>query len=106
MSGPNEVWVLDLTYLRTEEGFLFLALVTDKGSRKIVGCHCAENLAAAGCVRALRMALADLPAEARPIHHSDRGTQYCSHEDAKVMAERGLPISMTEKNPLRGERFG
>ena len=98
VSGPNEVWVIDLTYIRTKEGFLFLALVTDKGSRKIVGYHCAENLEAGGCVRALRMALADLPADARPIHHSDRGTQYCSHEYGNVLAERGLPISMTEKN--------
>jgi transposase InsO family protein len=72
--------------------------VTDKGSRKIVGYHCAENLEAGGCVRALRMALADLPSQARPIHHSDRGTQYCSKEYGQVLAERGLPISMTEKN--------
>jgi transposase InsO family protein len=98
VSGPNEVWVIDLTYIRTQEGFLFLALVTDKGSRKIVGYHCAENLEAGGCVRALRMALAGLPADARPIHHSDRGTQYCSHEYGDVLAERDLPISMTEKN--------
>ena len=53
---PNQVWVVDLTYVRTEEGFMFLALVTDKGSRKILGYHCAENLEAGGCVRALRMA--------------------------------------------------
>jgi putative transposase len=98
VSGPNQVWVVDLTYIRTEEGFMFLALVTDKGSRKIVGYHCAENLEAGGCVRALRMALAELPSQARPIHHSDRGTQYCSHEYGNVLAERGLPISMTEKN--------
>lgn len=95
---PNQVWVVDLTYVRTEEGFMFLALVTDKGSRKILGYHCAENLEAGGCVRALRMALADLPSHARPIHHSDRGTQYCSHEYGRVLAERGLAISMTEKN--------
>ena len=98
VSGPNEVWIIDLTYIRTEEGFMFLALVTDKGSRKIVGYHCAENLETKGCVRALRMALAELPAEARPIHHSDRGTQYCSREYGNVLAERGLPISMTETN--------
>ena len=95
---PNQVWVVDLTYVRTEEGFMFLALVTDKGSRKILGYHCAENLEASGCVRALRMALADLPSDARPIHHSDRGTQYCSHEYGRILAERGLAISMTEKN--------
>ena len=98
VNGPNEVWVVDLTYVRTEEGFVFLALVTDKGSRKIVGYHCAENLETEGCVRALRMALAKLPREARPIHHSDRGSQYCSHEYGSVLARRRLPISMTETN--------
>jgi putative transposase len=98
VSQPNQVWVVDLTYIRTEEGFIFLALVTDKGSRKIVGFDCAENLEAVGCVRALRMALSSLPAGARPIHHSDRGTQYCSHAYVAALSQRGLPISMTEKN--------
>lgn len=95
---PNEVWVADLTYVRTEEGFLFLSLVTDKASRKIVGYHCAESLAARGCASALRMALADLPQGQRPIHHSDRGTQYCSREYGKIAAKGGLRMSMTEKN--------
>jgi putative transposase len=98
VNRPNQVWVVDLTYVRTEEGFMFLALVTDKSSRKILGYHCGENLEASGCVCALRMAMAELPIQARPIHHSDRGTQYCSQEYGKVLAERGLPISMTEKN--------
>lgn len=79
VSGPNQVWVGDLTYLRTREGFMYLSLLTDKGSRKIVGYHCAESLETAGCLQALEMALEDLPAGSRPIHHSDRGTQYCSH---------------------------
>jgi putative transposase len=98
VSQPNQVWVVDLTYIRTEEGFVFLALVTDKGSRKIVGFHCAENLEAVGCVRALQMALSSLPSGARPIHHSDRGTQYCSRAYVAALTKRGLPISMTEKN--------
>ncbi len=98
VSRPEAVWVADLTYVRTEEDFLFLALVTDKASRKIVGYHCGETLEASGCVAALRMALASLPEGARPIHHSDRGTQYCSRAYVKLLEERGLPISMTEKN--------
>jgi len=92
---PNEVWVSDLTYVRTEEGFLYLALVTDQYSRKIVGYHCGETLEAVGCVRALRMALRGLPARAHPIHHSDQGSQYCCHEYVQALASRGLPISMT-----------
>jgi putative transposase len=54
---PNEVWVADLTYVRTEEGFLYLSLPTDKYSRKIAGYACGENLAMAGCVAALAMAV-------------------------------------------------
>jgi len=98
VSRPEVVWVADLTYVRTEEDFLFLALVTDKGSRKIVGYHCGETLEASGCVAALRMALATLSEGVQPIHHSDRGTQYCSHAYVKILEEHGLPISMTEKN--------
>lgn len=98
VSKPNEVWVGDLTYLRTEEGFLYLALLTDKWSRKIVGHHCGDTLEAGGCIRALEMALGELPAGAQPIHHSDRGTQYCCHEYVNRLTDRGLSISMTERN--------
>jgi transposase InsO family protein len=80
VSQPNEVWVGDLTYLRTVMGFLFLALLTDKVSRKVVGYHCSDTLEAVGCLMALQQAVAAMPAGAKPIHHSDRGTQYCSHE--------------------------
>lgn len=95
---PNEVWVVDLTYIRTEMGFLYLALLTDKMSRKIVGYHCGDTLEAEGCLQALEQALADLPEGARPIHHSDRGTQYCCHEYVNRLAESGLSVSMTETN--------
>jgi transposase InsO family protein len=98
LSQPNEVWVSDLTYLRTAEGFLYLALVTDKYSRKIVGYHCGDTLEAAGCLCALEMALAALPAGARPKHHSDRGSQYCCHEYVNRLVARGLGISMTEQD--------
>jgi transposase InsO family protein len=98
VNKPNEVWVGDLTYLRTEVGFLYLALLTDKSSRKIVGYHCADTLEAEGCVKALEMALEELPAGAQPIHHSDRGTQYCCHEYVNRLVDRGLSISMTESN--------
>jgi len=95
---PNEVWVVDLTYLRTAEGFLYLALLTDKMSRKIVGYHCGDTLEAEGCLQALDMALADLPKGVNPIHHSDKGTQYCCHAYVNRLQARGLSISMTESN--------
>jgi putative transposase len=95
---PNQVWVSDLTYLRSEEGFLYLALITDKVSRKIVGYHCGDTLETIGCLQALERALEELPPGAKPIHHSDRGTQYCSHEYVKRLTEAGLEISMTERD--------
>jgi transposase InsO family protein len=98
VSQPNQVWVGDLTYLRTDEGFMYLALLTDKMSRKIVGYHCGDTLEAVGCVQALEMALKDMPEGARPIHHSDRGSQYCCHEYVNRLVDRGLSISMTENN--------
>lgn len=98
VSQPNEVWVGDLTHIRTEAGFLYLALLTDKASRKVVGYHCGETLEAGGCLMALKQALAQMPAGARPIHHSDRGTQYCSHEYVNWVEANGLTVSMTERD--------
>jgi putative transposase len=96
VSQPNQVWVGDLTYVRTAAGFLYLALLTDKVSRKVVGYHCGETLAASGCLAALKQAVAGLPAGATPIHHSDQGTQYCSHEYVRWALKHGLTMSMTE----------
>jgi transposase InsO family protein len=96
VSRPNEVWVADLTYLRTEEGFMFLALLTDKSSRHVVGYHCGDSLESVGCQNALKMALEQLPEGVQPIHHSDRGSQYCCHEYVELATSRGLSLSMTE----------
>lgn len=96
--GPDEIWVSDLSYLRTREGYLYLALVTDKYSRKVVGWNVGDTLEAAGCLQALDKALAQLAQERKPIHHSDQGSQYCCHEYVKRLQERGLRISMTETN--------
>jgi putative transposase len=92
----NQVWVADLTYVRTEEGFLFLSLITDRYSRKIVGQQAGETLETRETAKALDQALRGLPQEVYPIHHSDRGCQYCSHEYVQQLQERGLGISMTE----------
>ena len=98
VTGPNPVWVSDLSYLRTEEGYLYMSLITDKYSRKVVGWHAGDSLEALGCVRALEQALEDLPEWAKPIHHSDQGCQYCCHEYVKRLEQAGLAISMTETN--------
>lgn len=97
-TAGNQVWVSDITYMRTEHSFVYLSLIMDRHSRKIVGYHCGDSLEALGCIEALEMALRDLPAGAAPIHHSDRGCQYCCHEYVKRLERRGLPVSMTERN--------
>lgn len=94
--AANEAWVSDLTYIRTDEGFLYAALITDAYSRKIVGSHIGDSLEAEGCILALDQALSKLPEGRHPIHHSDRGCQYCCHEYVERLQKRDLPISMTE----------
>ena len=98
LNGPNEPWASDLTYLRTQEGYLYLALITDHYSRKVVGWHAGDTLEALGCVQALERALESLPEHRKPIHHSNQGSQYCCHEYVNRLQQRGLPISMTESN--------
>jgi transposase InsO family protein len=95
--GPHQAWVADITYLRTLRGFCYLSLITDLHSRKIVGYHLSRSLAVEGATAALVMALSQLPPGAMPIHHSDRGIQYCCHEYHKHQKSRCL-ISMTEKD--------
>ena len=97
-TASNQVWVSDITYIHTDEGFMYLALVTDLHSRKIVGWHLGETLEAFECLKALEMAMDELPAHRWPIHHSDRGSQYCCFLYVEALEKRGLSISMTEDN--------
>ena len=98
LTAPNQVWVSDITYIRQADGFVYLSLVTDKYSRKVVGWALSKTLTAGDTLKALQMALADLPKGATLIHHSDRGVQYCSHEYVENLTDAGLGISMTEKD--------
>jgi putative transposase len=98
LTGPNQVWVSDITYIRTHEDFVYLSLITDKYSRKVVGYHVGRTLEAQDTLKALAMALEQLPEGAHPIHHSDRGCQYCSHEYVKELKDHGMAVSMTEEN--------
>jgi transposase InsO family protein len=92
-----QAWVADITYIRTDEGYLYLSLLTDRWSRKIVGCHGGDTPEAEGALCALKMALASLPDGTSPTHHSDHGCQYCSHRYVGKLREQGLAISMTEE---------
>ena len=98
VENPNQVWVSDITYIWLENSFVYLTLIMDKYSRKIVGHHCGDSLEALGCIVALDKACKELKDDCSPIHHSDRGSQYCCHEYVKRLLDRGLGISMTETN--------
>jgi transposase InsO family protein len=100
--APNQLWVSDITYVDTIEGFLYLFLVTDAYSKKIVGYAISDNLQAVHALAALSMALKKLPADCKGlIHHSDRGVQYCSEQYVNLLTSRAIRISMTENgDPL------
>ena len=98
LTGSNQVWAADITYLRKGDTFMYLSLITDMYSRKIVGYHLGQSLDTKETLKALKKALRNKPKRARPIHHSDRGSQYCSHEYVRTLEQSGLVISMTEQN--------
>ena len=79
VTKPNQVWVSDITYIRTVKGFCYLALINDMYSRKITGYDLSDSLELAGCVRALTKALKQSGKRFPQVHHSDRGIQYCSN---------------------------
>lgn len=98
---PNQLWVSDITYIEVGYGFIYLSLITDAYSRKIVGWDLSRDLSSAGALRALRMALRSLPEGTSLIHHSDRGVQYCHSGYVKELEKRNVLISMTESgDPL------
>lgn len=96
VDGPDQAWVADITYLRTLEGFCYLALISDKYSRKILGWDVADSLELDGALRAVDQAIDGLDSNARPIHHSDRGSQYRSKQYIKRLKSRNVTVSMTE----------
>lgn len=98
ITKPNQVWVSDITYIRTVKGFCYLALITDMYSRKIIGYDISDSLELEGCLRTLKKALWHARPAAGLIHHSDRGVQYCSHMYVNELKKRGIKISMTEEN--------
>jgi transposase InsO family protein len=98
LTGPHQAWVSDLTYLKTWEGFLYLSLISDASSRKIIGYQASDRLEAEGCLASLEQALQQLPEGKRPLHHSDRGIQYCCCAYTERLQESQLSISMTELN--------
>jgi transposase InsO family protein len=101
-NGPNQIWVSDITYIRTKQEFLYLFLITDAYSKKILGYRLAKNLDSTHAVNSLQDAIKNT---CQPIsgliHHSDRGIQYCSKEYTDLLNKHAISISMTENgDPL------
>jgi transposase InsO family protein len=98
---PEQLWVADITYIKTLDGYNYLSLITDAYSRRIVGYCLYPNLSSVGSVEALLMAVKGriYPGN-KLIHHSDRGVQYCSGTYVDILFSRGIAISMTQSgNP-------
>lgn len=98
----HRLWVSDITYIRTNEGPCYLSLVTDAWSRKIIGWQVGKSLEARHSVKALKMAIRQLPRGTRDVfHHSDRGVRYCCGEYVKILEKNHFRISMTENGDPR-----
>jgi len=102
---PNQLWVSDITYWKTEEKVLFLHLITDAFSRKIVGFQVSETLHGSETVKAMKMAWREqkgsLHGDSQLIHHSDRGSQYCAYLYVNLLKKNQIQISMTQNgDPL------
>jgi putative transposase len=94
---PEEIWVSDITYVGHRENPMYLVLVTDAYSKKIVGYNVSNSLNSSGSIKALKMAVKSRMYKTEQlIHHSDRGLQYCSDEYQKVLGSNGIICSMTE----------
>jgi putative transposase len=96
-TAPNQLWVADITYVETKEGWLYLAAILDLYSRKIVGWAMSERLDTTLVLNALTMALRHRCPPAKLLFHSDRGVQYASGDYRQALAEAGLIASMSRR---------
>ncbi len=93
-AAPNRLWVADISYLRSWEGFVYLAVVVDAFSRKVVGWAMADHLRTELVLDAVGMAITTRKPPAGTVHHTDRGSQYTSYDFGKVLRASGLLASM------------
>jgi len=96
-TAPNQVWVTDITYIPTQEGWLYLAGVKDVFTCELVGYAMGERMTRELTSRALFRAVQQKRPSAGLIHHSDRGSQYCSEEYRKMLSQFGMRASMSRK---------
>jgi transposase InsO family protein len=96
VTAPEQLWVSDITYIKTDTGHQYLSLITDAYSKKIMGYQLLDNLTSQGPLNALESALKNRKYNHQLMHHSDRGLQYCSADYIKKLHENKVQISMTE----------
>ncbi len=100
ITDVNQVWVSDITYVRIQTGFIFVAIILDLCSRKVVGWGISKRINAELAVKALQMAIEQRKPDPGCIHHSDQGVQYCSEDYTELLSEWKFQISMSRKgNP-------
>ena len=98
ITRSEQVWVSDITYISTQQGFMYLYLITDAYSKQIMGWDLADNLKTINAIKALKMAVKNRKYPERSlIHHSDRGIQYCTPSYTELLEKNGIQISMTTK---------
>ena len=97
MAAPDTVWATDITYVWTLEGWLYVAIVIDLFSRRVVGLAADSHMRASLCVKALQMAFWRRRPEPGLLHHSDRGSQYASAEYREQLKAMGMRQSMSRK---------
>lgn len=97
LTASNQLWVSDITYIETKKGFIYLHLVTDAYSKKIMGWSLSPSLHAKATISALQMAIRNAGCNLNGlIHHSDRGCQYCCEKYVKLLQDNRIQISMTQ----------
>ena len=100
VTGPNQVWVADITYISIQSAFVYLAVILDLFSRKAVGYAISKNIDTALSLAALMTAIVNRKPPKGIIHHSDQGVQYAAHDYVDILLEHGFQISMARKgNP-------
>ncbi len=100
LTGTDQLWVADITYIRLRDEFVFLAVILDAHSRRVIGWALDRTLEDELTLSALRMALARRVVPPGLVHHSDRGTQYASSDYINLLKDHGITISMSRKgNP-------
>ena len=97
LTGVDQLWVADITYIRLEEEFVFLAVVLDAYSKRVIGWHLDDGLDDSLTLTALRMALRERTVRPGLVHHSDRGVQYASGDYTDLLKDNGIDISMSRK---------